>query len=532
MRFAQRFGHPTPKRLHLQQGAAVLVADRDTERADWSPLILPLTLMAVLWTLVPALIHTAPPLDVAESALWGREWVVGTYKHPGMPAWVLEMSRWFDGGRIGWPAYLAGQLFNLATLALTYLLARDLAGVRVATAAVLALLGVEYLSWRSFEFNHTQAQMPFWIGAAWCAWRAVDRGTLGWWLGLGAMAAAGLYGKLSNAMLLIVIAGWIVSTPRGRASLKTIGPYAGAAAFALLSVPLGRWLIASGFAPLSYAEARGREQSLLAILLFPANAALQAAPIALTLALTGFFARSTSSPAATAGISPDRARFLWVITLAPPLLSVLLALIGGSGLRASWLAPALPLLSVLLIARWPGVLDIAVLDRLRKIGIGIAVLIPLAYGVGVATQRYTGTVPALRVNWPQAEIARTLSAAWSQETGKPLRIVTGRAWPAGLVALNHPDKPSILTEGELAFSPWITPERLAREGTLVVWVESSSAGITPAMRVLIGDRQVQEKRIPMPRGKTGAEIVLKYVIIPPRSSRAGQYSLPSNRMSR
>ncbi len=494
----------------------MLVADRAAAQADEWPLLVPLTLMAALWTLVPALLHTAPPLDVVESALWGREWVVGTYKHPGMPAWVLEISRWFDGGRIGWPAYLAGQLFNVATLTLTYLLARDLAGVRIATAAVLALLGVEYLSWRSFEFNHTQAQMPFWIGAAWCAWRAVQRGTLGWWLGLGVMAAAGLYGKLSNAMLLIVIAGWIVSTPRGRGSLKTIGPYAGAALFALLCVPLVRWLVTSGFAPLSYAEARGREQSLLATLLFPANAALQAAPIALTLALAGFFARSTSSPAAIASISPDPARFLWVVTLAPPLLSVVLALAGGSGLRASWLAPALPLLAVLLVARWPGVLDDVVVGRLHKIAIAIAVLIPLGYGLGVAGQRYAGTVPALRVNWPQANIARTLSAAWAQETGKPLRIVTGRAWPAGLVALHHPDKPSILTEGELAFSPWITPERLAREGTLVVWAESSSAGITPAMQTLIAGRTVREQRIAPSMGTPGPWTVIKYVIIPPR----------------
>ncbi len=494
----------------------MLVADSTQQQVTWSPLILPLALMTALWTLVPVLVHTAAPLDVAESALWGREWVAGTYKHPGMPAWVLEISRWFDGGHIGWPAYLAGQLFNLATLTLTFLLARDLAGARAATAAVLALLGVEYLSWRSFEFNHTQAQMPFWIGAAWCAWRAVDRGGLGWWLGLGAMAAAGLYGKLSNAMLLIVIAGWIVSTPRGRASLKTFGPYAGAAMFALLCVPLVRWLIASGFAPLSYAEARGREQSLLATLLFPANAALQASPIAVSLALAGFFTRRAASSALSAVIAPDKARFLWVMTLAPPLLSVALALFGGSGLRASWLAPAMPLLSVLLVAQWPGALDHTVLDRLRKIGIGIAALIPLCYGAGVAAQRYAGTVPTLRVNWPQAEIAHALSAAWAQETGQALRIVTGRAWPAGLVALNHPDKPSILTEGELAFSPWITQERLAREGTLVVWAESSSAGITPAMRMLIGSLPVREHRIAPAMGTPGPWTVLQYVIIPPR----------------
>ena len=505
-----------PERLHLQRGAQVLVAGQRRSNLPTHALALPLALMALSWTVVPALVHTAPPLDVAESALWGREWVIGTYKHPGMPAWVFEISRLFNGGHIGWPAYLAGQLFNLATLVLTFFLARDLAGARVATAAVFALFGIEYLSWRSIEFNHTLAQMPFWVGAAWCAWRAVDRSTLGWWIGLGAMAAAGLYGKLSNAMLLIVIAGWILSTSRGRASLKSVGPYAGAATFALLCVPLVHWLIASGFAPLTYAEARGREQSLLAMLLFPANAALQAAPIVMTLALAGFFARDTQAQPASAARAPAADRFLWVMALAPPALSVALALIGRSGLRASWLAPALPLMAVLLVSRWPHRLDNALLDRLRKIAVAIALVVPLGYGVVISQQRSVGAQPLLRMNWPQAEIARVLSAAWAQETGRPLRIVTGRAWPAGLVALNHPDRPSILTEGELAFSPWITPERLAREGTLVVWADMSNADLTPAMRILIADRPVQEKRFSPPTGAAGPGIVMKYAVVPPR----------------
>jgi 4-amino-4-deoxy-L-arabinose transferase-like glycosyltransferase len=504
-----------PERLHLQRGATVPVAANDS-RADWSPLVLPLALMAALWTFVPAFVHTAPPLDVVESALWGREWVVGTYKHPAMPGWMFEISRWFDFGRIGWPAYLGGQLFNLATLALTFLLARDLAGVRVAVAAVLATLGIEYLSWRSVEFNHNLAQMPFWIGSAWVAWRAVERGTLDWWLALGAVAAAGLYGKLSNAMLLLVIAGWILSLPRGRASLKSIGPWAGAALFVVVCIPLVHWLVISGFAPLSYAEARGREQTLVATLLFPANAALQAAPIVLTLAIAGFFARDAETPAVPTQLAAGADRFLWLMALAPPLLSAVLALLGGSGLRASWLAPALPLMAILLVARWPGKLDDAVMTRLRTIGIALAVLIPLGYGLGVFTQSRFSNGPLLRVSWPQAEIASTLSKVWTDATGKPLRIVTGRAWSAGLVALDHPDRPSIFTEGELAYAPWITPERLARDGTLVVWSENSSAGITPAMQILIAGKPITEKRIPMPRGKPGAEVVMKYVIIAPK----------------
>jgi hypothetical protein len=124
-------------------------------------------------------------------------------------------------------------------------------------------------------------------------------------------------------------------------------------------------------------------------------------------------------------------------------------------------------------------------------------------------------VPTLRVNWPQATIAQSLASAWREATDKPLRIVAGRAWPAGLVALNHPDRPSIFTEGDFAFAPWITPERLARDGALFVWSEQTSAGLTEPMRKLIADRPVQERRIAAPRTRSGADIIMKFVIVPP-----------------
>ncbi|HUS96229.1 MAG TPA: hypothetical protein VMX97_05780, partial [Hyphomicrobiaceae bacterium] len=44
----------------------------------------------IIWTLVPALSNHAPPIDVVEGYMWGREWVIGTYKHPALPSWVLE----------------------------------------------------------------------------------------------------------------------------------------------------------------------------------------------------------------------------------------------------------------------------------------------------------------------------------------------------------------------------------------------------------------------------------------------------------
>ena len=481
-----------------------------------APVVIPLGVMAVLWTLVPAIVHSAPPLDIVESAMWGREWVVGTYKHPAMPAWFIEAGRYLNGGSVGWPAYLASQLFNLATLAITYLFARDVAGERVATATVLSLLGIEYFSWRSVEFNHTIAQMPFWVGSVWCAWRALQGRGVVWWLALAVMAALGLYAKLSNAMLLLVIAGWILATAQGRATLKTSGPWLAGAVFAVLCIPLVQWLLASGLQPLDYASARGREQSGLSTLLFPVNAALQAAPVALALGLAGFFNRDHGVGNQSAPLtSASSWSLLWVLAVAPPLLSVVAALASGSGVRASWMAPALPLLAVLLVSHFQAKLTDKVLANLRNVGLGMATLIPLGYAVALPLLGSLSTTAPLRVVWPQAEIARKLSEAWSNETGKPLKIVAGTSWAAGLVGINHPDRPSILTEGNMSWSPWITPERLRRQGALVVWTEGRGSIASPAPANLIVGQSVKETRVTMPGRPAGQDVVIKYVVLKP-----------------
>ena len=469
---------------------------------------------ALAWTLVPALVHSAPPLDVVESAMWGREWVIGTYKHPAMPAWLIELSRSLNGGAVGWPVYLISQIFNATTLWLTFLLARDLSGERVGAVAVLSLLGVEYFSWRSFELNHTIAQLPFWVGAALCAWRALQRDTLVWWVALGAVAAVGLYAKLSNAMMLITIAGWLLATPRGRAAILRPGPWIAALVFCLLGAGIVKWLLASDFAALAYAEGRGRTQTVWAKLLFPAGAVLQALPVVLMLAAAGAFNRHGERFAVAVRPNTEAERFLLVMAVAPPLLAIVSALAGSAGLRVSWMAPALPLLAVLLASKIEPRLTDNVLERLHRLGAGVAVALPLIYLLLATSIGTFSNFEPLRVNWPQAEMARARAARWSQETGgKPLRIVAGSAWTAGLVGLNQPDRPSIMSAENPALSPWVTPERLKRDGALVVWIHDDMA---KRIGKLIEGRPISESRIAFPRGgKAGHELVVKYVVLPP-----------------
>ena len=207
------------------------------------------------------------------------------------------------------------------------------------------------------------------------------------------------------------------------------------------------------------------------------------------------------------------------MTIAPALLSVLLALGGGSGLRVTWLAPSIPMLAILALAHFEDRLTDGVLRKLSALGLVLAIVIPLAYAAVVPWLSRVTSAPLLRVSWPQTEIARALSAAWTAETGKPLKIVAGSSWAAGLVALNHPDRPSILTDGNLVYSPWIMKAPAHGQGgpgALVVWTEGRTSSATPELMALTKGLPIKEVHISLPRARPGEQVVYKYAVIAPQ----------------
>src|SRR3954471_2947721 len=122
-------------------------------RHPWGLLSLLCLVQILCWTMVPTLIDPAPPGDVVEGFMWGREWVLLTYKHPQLPGWLLETSHLLTGS-FRWPQYLVAQLTISATFILVYLLARDTLGRDKALAAVLLMPSIYFFGWPTPQFNH------------------------------------------------------------------------------------------------------------------------------------------------------------------------------------------------------------------------------------------------------------------------------------------------------------------------------------------------------------------------------------------
>jgi 4-amino-4-deoxy-L-arabinose transferase-like glycosyltransferase len=476
----------------------------------------------VAWTLAPILTHHAPPLDVVEGYMWGREWVIATYKHPALPSWALEASRLVTGGA-GWPAYLVSQLFVAATFVFAFLLGRDLTGAHRAAAGTLLLTGIAFYAWPTPEFNHNVAEMPFWAALPWALWRAVQRRGIGWWALVGALAAGGLYAKLTTALLLVALAAWIVWDARARQCLATPGPWLGLAILAALAAPLGLWLVTHDFAPLKYAATHStqvHEGGGGGVPIFLLNVVLNLTGTLAMLAIAGLIgphrreSLSASVERPPPPVAPRALRYLIVVTAGPLVLAIVAALIAGASLKSAWSSSMFNLAGILAIALTSERFDSTALRRIAICAAIAMVVVPLAYAVVIAAGPSRAGAP-LRVSWPQAEISTRLAAIWARETHRPLRIVSGDNWVAGLVGITARDRPSILINGDPAVSPWITRERLERDGMLILW-EASTKRIPPGLQQLVAAAPVREERFRWPRSRARGDLAIGFAIVPPK----------------
>jgi 4-amino-4-deoxy-L-arabinose transferase-like glycosyltransferase len=494
------------KELHRPGAVTLAVRDR----------LSPATVVAffiagqiVVWTLAPGLTRYSPPPDVLEGYMWGREWVIATYKHPALPSWVLEASR-IVTGVAGWPAYLVSQLFIAATFVFVFLLGRDLLGCERAAAGTLLLAGVTFYGWHSAMFNHNVAQTPFWAALPWALWRAVDRQSVSYWALAGAVAAAGIYAKLWMALLLITLAAWILWDQRARRSLATLGPWVGLTAFVALTAPLAVWFHANNLAPVDYAVARpgGGPHAFLI------NMALNVAGLFAILGIARLLPplRARGPDVFVSPLSDRARRFLLLNVTGPLVLAMVLASSVGFNLRFTWGTPMFALLGLAAVSLIPNRrFDRAGLQRVGACAVAVLIVAPLVYASSIRFGPPAGG-PFRGAHWPQSEISLRMSDIWWRETGRPLRIVAGDSWSAGIVGATARDRPSVFTDGSFELAPWITQRRVDDEGMLVVWQDGK---LPPRLQPLRATDRVGKEVFGLP-GRSESTLAINYIVVPPK----------------
>ena len=464
---------------------------------------------ALVWTLAPALTHSAPPLDVVEMLVWGREGVVATFKHPNLPGLLLEGVRRLAGGAL-WPAYPLAQACVVASFLAVYLLGRDLLGPGRALAGTLLLTGVFYYSWPTPEMNHNLVQMPLWAWTCLALWRSVRDGRIVWWFLLGLFAGLSVWAKYSSGLLLAAAGIWTLADAHARAQFARAGPWAALAVFALIVAPQAKFLVETDLLPFDYALARAGSGGAGGPLSFLLTQIADHAVFLLVALAAGLFGRGAFR------LPPEEARarrFLAVMGLMPALLAALMAAATGMGLKDMWGMPMFNLSGLLLLALLPGRFDGRGLARIAAMAAGLLILVPAAYAASVVLRAERSDKPS-RVVWPQEEIASRLLRAYESETGAMPRIVAGPVWEAGLVALAAPGAPSVFIDADERKAPWVSREGIAREGALVLWKTGSEPA--PGLSALAAGRRARQETFLWSGSDTARPIRITWTIVPPR----------------
>ncbi|WP_407276042.1 glycosyltransferase family 39 protein [Halothiobacillus sp. DCM-1] len=481
-----------------------------------------LGLNALIWVLLPWLTNHSLPMDAVEQVNWGRTWQWGYYKHPFLPAWLAQLffTAFGDFG-----LYLLSQCAILVTLGFVYLLGRGLLGRERAAVGILLTLGIYYFIWPTPEWNNNIAQMPFWAAAMYFFWRALDSSRYADWALTGLALGLGLLSKYSTIILIAVFFLYLLFEPAHRAKWRSPALWFGVLVGFGVFLPNLLWLFQHEFLPLRYAFDRSAQSTWtgwlwsLEPLRFVLVQTIDVLPVGLLLLGAGllqrrYWQRVPQMIRETTGPRWDR-RFLWVMALGPVLLTEFGALLLGAGLKDMWGTPMLNLVGIFLAA-FLLPLDPPAWQRLcRVVGVWIAVL--ALGGWANAALLPSMTKKPAKTQWPQQAMTAEFNAIWqAQVPDRPLRLIAGDYWLAGLIAVDSPAVPRLLIDGDWVISSWLNPADLARDGALLVW-QGQPAQEPPALRALGNNTASGTQVFAWPGGTKGA-LTVSWAVIPPASS--------------
>ena len=178
----------------------------------------------VVWTALPVLLYSAPPLDVAEIRCLGHEWQFGHHKHPPLSGWIGEGAAVLCGGS-DWGVYLVAQIGLAGVFWAVWRLGCELLPPPSALAAACLLECCFYYTFNTIEFNNNIALYPFWSLTILFFYRALTRPGNWPWVAAGLTLGLGLLAKYSASLLAVSMLSFLVFNPLARRAWRQPGPY-------------------------------------------------------------------------------------------------------------------------------------------------------------------------------------------------------------------------------------------------------------------------------------------------------------------
>ncbi len=478
-------------------------------------------------SIIAVLTQPTLDLDVIEQIAWARNVEWAYHKHPPLPAWCLWALLNLTGGR-PWIAALAGPAATTLALWLVWLLARRILDPVRALLAILLLEGVVYFNVLSLEFNHNVIQLPLWAFIAYSSHRALREGRVQDWLLFGFAAALGMLGKYSTVLPLLSIGGYTLFDPAARQHLTKKGPWIAVLTGTLLLLPHLNALYGYDFSAFrTPAHGLIEAASFWDRFIFPAGwllAQIGDSAAALILAGVLFTSRGTEIGVRESQVEAADRNFVLFLFSGPLLITLALQGLGGVRFKDMWGFPMLTFLglAIMTLTARKAIFE----EGMRRFAVSWMAVFALAM-IGL-TAMISGSPYLLhkggRAQFPSQAALSAIAKAWDTQTkGRPLRIVIGEAWPAGLLSAYHPDRPTLLIDGQWWKSPWIHKSQLSEDGAVLLW-DPHRYAVSPSTYLSEFPNAIEQPELTLPY-VTGARVPpaqLGWAILLPQPEGAGR----------
>jgi hypothetical protein len=435
---------------------------------------------AALWLIVPLQFYASPPGNLATVLAFGREYQVGTDLGPPLALWLADIAYRVAGNHlIG--VYFLAVLCSIATFWFLFLLSRAVVGSQQAVLAVLLTMTVSSFASSSLEFGPLVLARPLWALLLFHTWQLIGQNRRNVWFAWSIEAGLLLLTTSAAIGLLLLVAGFMVATVRGRRTLTSFDPLFALLVIIVLALPYLVWLIRGHalvmptWPPVAELSARALDWVWLVGGLFLAMLGV----VVLIMLNTRFFSRTPEEAPIIyrPPVEPLARNFVYFFAIAPAFAGSLISgvfnldrVIGGSAiaLMMSGLAAIVATGDLVHLRR----------QRLLRTVWAAAIVLPALSVIGATLfLPWTGS-NEVATSLPARSIAQFFGESFERRTNQRLRAVAGDAQIASLISLTR-GRPHLFLDATPDRTPWLTPAKFSETGGVVVWRASDTAGTPP-----------------------------------------------------
>ena len=406
-------------------------------------------------------------IDSLEAYAWGREFLLGYYKHPPFWAWIAGL--WFSVmPKTDWSFWLLSELNGALGLAGAYALMGRFYGQKVRVIGVLLLMLTPFYQFNALRFNANTGLVAIWPWTLYFFVRSIERPRIASAVACGLLAGIAMLSKYFALVLIGTCFLASLTHHNRRAYYTSAAPYVTFLVALAVFAPHLFWMFRDGFQPLIYLatkiDLRDREISNSYFQFVGASMAFFILPMAILLVARWRGGRAAAMPAPGNGPAFEN-----IITFAP---FVLTLLAGSAGHTALAVPFGVPIFSTvpLSLQRFAKAREDVALRYLGYVVIGLmaacALIAPFIPDYFERSLHHDHIMP--RTQMTDAAIA-----LWKDKTGLPLRFVSGDRIMSLAATFRSQDATSEFNSFNMRWSPEVTPDRLRRHGLLAICLEGS-----------------------------------------------------------